>query len=374
MIAPSTSSKAVPIPSIPPGLDTPALVIDLDVVERNIGRLQIALDERGVRLRPHVKTHKIVAIARMQIEAGARGITVGTLGEAEVMADGGIDDIFVAYPVWASAPKAARLRRLNERIHLAVGVDSEAGARQLASALEGATRSLPVLVEIDSGGARTGVREPEAAVRVARAARLAGLDVRGVFTHGGHSYRDADAPTGAARDEVSALTAAAEALTGDGFDVETVSAGSTPTRLLSATGAVKEIRAGTYVLGDRTQLALDGPADGLALYVAATVVSHPAADRVVVDAGAKSLTKDRADYLEGFGLVPALPDAIVERLYDYHGVIVLAAGAAAPALGEVLAIVPNHVCPVVDLFDRAVIVRGGRVIDQWRVDARGRSG
>ena len=198
--------------------------------------------------------------------------------------------------------------------------------------------------------------------------------MEGVFTHGGHSYRRAGAAEGAASDEVSALADAAAALRGDGFEVRTISAGSTPTRLLAATGSVNEIRAGTYVLGDRheTVLAGTGPEE-LAAAVVATVVSRPSSDRFVVDAGAKALTKDRADFVEGFGLVRGYPSAIVERLNDYHGVV-STNGGPAPELGESVAIVPNHICPVVDLFDRAVIVRGGRVIDQWRVDARGRSG
>ena len=138
--------------------------------------------------------------------------------------------------------------------------------------------------------------------------------------------------------------------------------------------SVNEIRAGTYVLGDRHETVLAGTApEELAAAVIATVVSRPSSDRFVVDAGAKSLTKDQADFVEGFGLVRGYPSAIVERLNDYHGVV-STNGGPAPELGESVAIVPNHICPVVDLFDRAVIVRGGRVIDQWRVDARGRSG
>lgn len=360
--------------SLPPGLDTPCLVVDLDRAAANARRVGEGAAERGVALRPHVKTHKSVGLARLQLDTGAVGITVGTLGEAEVMAAGGIGDIFIGYPVWADGPKAERLRELHSRTPLVVGVDTEAGADRLAAAVAGARTVLRVLVEIDSGARRTGVSSPDAALRVARHAREAGLEVIGVFTHGGHSYRAPGAAVGAAADEVASLGAAADALRSDGFTVERISAGSTPTGVLAAAGQVNEIRPGTYLLGDRQQVALGGiPPDGIALVVAATVISTSVAGQVVLDAGAKALTKDRAPFLEGFGSIPAFPDAVIERLFDYHAAVTVPPGAVAPRLGEVVAIVPNHVCPVVEQFDDFVVVRGGEVIDRWPVDARGRS-
>lgn len=371
-------SATAPIPEIAPlpaGLATPCLVVDLDVVARNIERLAGGARDRGVALRPHIKTHKSVALAQMQLEAGAAGITVGTVGEAEVMAAGGIDDIFVGYPVWAEGARAERIAALHRAVTLSVGIDSVGGAERLARAVEGGDRPLSVLVEVDSGGRRTGLARPADAVRVAGAARLAGLRVVGVFTHGGHSYRDPDARLPAAADEVATLGAAADALRAAGFSVERVSAGSTPTGVLAAGGQVNEIRPGTYLLGDHQQLVLGAiPPDGLALVVAATVVSTAVLGQVVVDAGAKTLTKDRASFLGGFGLLPAYPDAVIERLFDYHGAVAITAGTPAPALGEVVAIVPNHVCPVVDLFDTFVVTRAGVIVGQWPVDARGRSG
>ena len=367
--------SALTVPELPTDLATPSIVVDLDIVARNIERLAVGARDRGVALRPHVKTHKSVALARMQLEAGAAGITVGTVGEAEVMAAGGIDDIFIAYPIWAVGARAERIAELHRTVTLSVGIDSVEGAERLARAVEGTGRTLTVLVEIDSGGRRTGFADPADVVQLARAARSAGLRVAGVFTHGGHSYRDPDARIPAAADEVAVLGAAADALRSDGFAAERISAGSTPTGLLAADGQVNEIRPGTYLLGDRQQLVLGAiPPDGLALVVAATVVSNAVPGQVVVDAGAKTLTKDRASFLEGFGLLPAYPDAVIERLSDYHGAVAVPAGTAAPALGEIVAIVPNHVCPVVDLFDTFVATRAGAVVGQWPVDARGRSG
>lgn len=362
-------------PFPPPGLDTPALVVDLDVVEANNRRLVDYLTSRGVGLRPHAKTHKSVAIARMQLEAGARGITVGTLGEAEVFTTAGIGDVFLAYPLWAVGPKAARLRALHERSPIAVGVDSVAGAERLAAAVEGLRAPLRVLVEVDSGGHRTGVDGPATAVRVAEAARALKLDVGGVFTHGGHGYAGPDAQSAAAADEVRTLGEVALALRAAGVACEIVSAGSTPTMWAAAAGGVNEMRAGTYVLGDRQQAALGAIGlEDIALHVVSTVVSTAVAGQVVLDAGAKALTKDRAPFLEGHGYIRGYPDAVIARVNDYHGVVRVPPGTPAPHLGEIVAIVPNHVCPVVDLFDSFVAVRGRSVVGTWPVDARGRSG
>ena len=371
---------AIVAPSLPAGLDTPALVIDLDIVERNARRLADALAARNVALRPHVKTHKSIALARIQLEAGAQGITVGNLGEAEVFAAGGIDDVFVAYPVWAEGPKAARLRDLHGRsgLRLTVGFDSIDGARRLAAAIAaptapGAKGRLRVMLELDPGNRRTGV-EPAVAGEVAAAARELGLDVVGVFTHGGHAYLPGAAEA-AGSDEVRSLAAGAEALRAVGIEPKVVSAGSTPTQLSAAMAPVNEMRAGTYLIGDRQQWVLGSvPSDGIAIAVATTVVSASVAGQVVIDAGAKTVTKDVAPYLRGYGALPAYPHAIIDRVSDYHGVVIAPNGGALPRLGEVVAVIPNHVCPVIDLRDSFVATRSGKVVGTWPVDARGRSG
>ncbi len=239
---------ALTFPALPTGLDTPRVVVDLARVAANIERLQVAMDRRGVALRPHAKTHKSIAVARMQVAAGSRGITVGTLGEAEVFTGAGIEDVFLAYPVRAQGAKATKLRSVHDLSpNFRVGVDSTGSAMLLAAANAGSSRPLTVLVEVDPGNRRTGVASPAAVVAVARAARDAGLVVDGVFSHGGHGYRiGAAEPAGA--DEVRVLSAAADALRSEGFACATVSAGSTPTMLTAATGAVTEIRAGTTAI------------------------------------------------------------------------------------------------------------------------------
>jgi len=363
-------------PSLPDGLDTPALVIDLDVVERNAERMAEAMAARGIALRPHVKTHKSVALARLQLENGATGITVGTLGEAEVMADGGIPDILLAYPIWAAGPKAQRLRALAERpgLTFAVGFDTVAGAQQLGRAMDGSSARLRVVLEVDSDYGRTCAAADKAG-EIATAAQQAGLEVIGAFTHGGHGYFDPDAAHAAATDEIAALEAAARSLRSAGIEPSVLSAGSSPTALHSARPPVTEMRAGTYLIGDRQQVAIGAsPADGVAIAVAATVVSDAVPNQVVIDAGAKSLTKDVPAYLPGFGTIPAYPDGVIERVSDYHGQVRFPDGAPMPRVGEVVAVVPNHACPVIDLFDTFLATRSGMVIDRWRVYARGRSG
>jgi D-serine deaminase-like pyridoxal phosphate-dependent protein len=364
--------EALPIPTLAPDVETPAVVVDRVKLEGNVRRLQEAMDERGVALRPHAKTHKSVRVARLQLEAGAKGLTVGTIGEAEVFATAGIMDLFLAYPIWAEGSKARRLRLVHDAAELRVGIDSAGGAERLAAAVAGARRPLHVLVEIDPGQHRTGVADPEAALRVARAARERGLVVDGVFAHGGHSY-DPLLREQASREEVAALEAAAAALEAAGVEVATISAGSTPTMLASARGRVNEMRAGTYVLGDRQQWVLGAiPPEGVAAGVAATVVSV-APDRFVLDAGAKSLTKDRPDWVDGYGGLPRYPDAVIERLSDYHAVVRSPEGSVRPELGEMVAIVPNHICPVIDLFDAFWVVAADGSTERWPVDARGRS-
>jgi D-serine deaminase-like pyridoxal phosphate-dependent protein len=368
--------EAIAPPRLPDGIDTPALLIDLDVADRNARRLADELGSRGISLRPHAKTHKSVALAKLQLDAGARGVTVGNLGEAEVFAAGGIDDLFIAYPIWADGPKAARLRALHDRpaLRLVVGFDSIGGAERLAAAVAGSGHPLRVMLELDPGYHRTGVR-PKDAPTVARAATDVGLEVVGLFTHGGHGYAGIDAVAGAAADEVRTLTEGRDALQAAGIDVELLSAGSTPTALGAAESPVGEIRAGTYLVGDRQQVTLGSvPPDGVALWIAATVVSTAAPGQVVVDAGAKTLTKDVAPHLEGHGYLPAYPAAVIEKVSDYHGNVRIPAGTPAPRLGEVVAIVPNHCCPVIDLRDSFLVLRDGKVAGAWPVDARGRAG
>jgi D-serine deaminase-like pyridoxal phosphate-dependent protein len=361
-------------------LDTPYLVVDLDLADARIASMASVMNERGVSLRPHTKTHKSIAFARRQIDAGAVGLTVATVGEAEVFAEAGFDDLFIAYPVIALGPRVERLRRLAARCRLSVGADSVEGIRALAAAFsvegpggDGSGVRPHVLIEIDVGGSRTGVR-PDRAGALAREATNVGITVSGVFTHAGHGYAGVAERAAAANDEVEGLTAAAGSLRSHDVEPLIVSAGSTPTAELSARGAVTEERPGTYIFGDRQQAFLAGQAlDDTALLVASTVVSAGSGSGFVIDAGAKILAKDVAPFLAGHGTIVGYPDAVIRRVNDHHGIVDLPPGAARPSIGSVVWVAPNHVCPVVNLVDELVIARGGRVVDRWPVDARGRN-
>ncbi|MGN6762751.1 MAG: alanine racemase [Leifsonia sp.] len=354
-------------------IETPAVVIDLDVVDANIQRMQAAIGSRGVGLRPHVKSHKSVNLARRQLEAGAVGITVSSVGEAEVFAEAGVDDIFLAYTIWAgSARRAERILNLHERVRsFSVGVDSAAGAEQLAAATRPSQHALRVLVEIDSGAHRTGVRPEDAGALAAECLRL-GLDVAGIFTYAGHAGRSREARVSGAADEIDAAERAIASLTAKGIPVGTVSAGSTPTALFSARAPVTESRPGEYIFNDADNVRL-GTCESLAdvgLHVATTVVSTAVEGQVIIDAGTKTLGRE-GNVDKGFGLVPSLPGSSLRLLNEHHGYLSIPDGVKRPAVGDVLTVVPNHACPVANLFDEYIVIADGAPVARWPVDARG---
>lgn len=349
-------------------IETPALVVDLDRLRANVEAMSERVRSRGLRLRPHAKTHKCLEIAAMQRDAGAEGFTVATLSEAEVLAAAGFTDLLVAYPVFPSAAKAERLRRLLDKAEVHLGVDNVAGATAIAEAAAG--YPVRVVLEVDSGQHRTGV-DPSQVTRLAEQCDSLGLHVAGVFTHGGHSYASPDAPDAAAVDEGEALGRAHDDLIAAGFDVTVVSAGSTPTTGRERPPQVTEERPGSYVFYDRQQLALGACApEQVAVSVIATVVST-GPGRFVVDAGSKALSTDKPDWLSGYGSIPALGGAPVTRVSEHHGVVETTS--VPPAVGEPVLVLPNHVCTVVNLFDEYVVTQDGEEVDRWRVAARGRN-
>jgi D-serine deaminase-like pyridoxal phosphate-dependent protein len=353
---------------LPESVDTPALVVDVDALVANVERMGKRMSERGVSLRPHTKTHKSVDIAGLQVANGARGLTAASIGEAEVLAAAGFDDLFIAYPIVAVREKARRLAQLADRASVAVGVDSaEAGA---LIAGYGLARSLSVTIEIDTGQHRSGV-PPSAAPQLAVELVDLGLRVDGVFTHGGQAYWDPDAPARVAHEEARLLAESVEGMASRGVVALRVSAGATPTAVASAIPPVNEERPGTYVFYDRQQVGL-GSADWseVSLAVVATVVSTAVPGQVVIDAGTKALASDHQHWLEGFGVVPELGDATVVRMSECHGVIALG-DHPKPAIGTLVRVIPNHACPTVNLFDHYDVVRDGAVIDRWAVSARG---
>ncbi|GIE90074.1 alanine racemase [Actinoplanes regularis] len=345
-------------------LPTPCVTVDADVLDRNLRAMAAHTAGLGLALRPHAKTHKCVEIARRQVELGATGLTVATVSEAEIFADGGLSDLFIAYPVWPSPQRAARLRALADRVALRVGVDSAQSAQALARVLPG----LEVLIEVDSGHHRSGVA-PEAAGGVAVAAQRAGLSVRGIFTFPGHGYGPGRQKQ-AADDEAAALEAAAGAVTAEGLEAAVRSGGSTPTAALTG-GTLTELRPGVYVFGDAQQLELGTCTwDEIALSVASTVVSR-SGQKIILDAGSKVLGADQQVWATGGGRLLDHPDARITALSEHHATVVLPDGAPVPHLGEVLRVVPNHVCATVNLADELIVVSGGTEVDRWPVAARG---
>ncbi len=354
--------------ALPHDVTTPVLVVDVDVLDRNLGSMAEHASAVGVRLRPHAKTHKCIEIARRQIRSGASGLTVATVAEAEILGAADFDDLFIAYPLWVDQTRGRRLRYLMENVSLTIGVDSPIGARALAAQLGDDVSAVGVLVEVDSGHRRTGVQPDEAGV-VAEQARHAGLDVRGVFTFPGHSYAPGQ-PEHVAAQEEDALTRAADSLRDKGIEPQTVSGGSTPSAKHITPGTLTEIRPGVYVFGDAQQLELGTCApEQVALTALATVVSH-AAGNVVLDTGSKVLGADRPSWTTGFGRLLDHPAARITALSEHHATVAWD-GSPTPSLGEKVRVVPNHVCNAVNLADDLVIVQNGHVVDLWPVAARG---
>jgi len=356
---------------------TPYLLIDGTKMERNILKMADIAWENGVALRPHVKTHKIPGIAREQLEAGAAGITVAKVSEAEVMADGGIEDIFIAYPLVTEA-KIRQVIRLGERVRLVVGVDSLEGARRLSAVAEG--RMLEVRLEVDTGLRRTGVLYDEAVGLAGEIEGMDNLDLTGIYTYrgavlGGSRTLELEK---AGLEEGQLMVSLAAQMREQGIGVDDVSVGSTPTaEYVAKVDGVTEIRPGTYVFYDRMQARLGTCSlDECAAVVVCTVVSRPAPDLAVIDGGSKTFATDVAPgaeplNLEGYGHVVGYPDAVLERLTEEHGMLSVDEDCDLE-VGDTLQIIPNHICSTVNLHDEVYFAGEDGGVEEMRVAARGK--
>ncbi|WP_134499796.1 D-TA family PLP-dependent enzyme [Microvirga pakistanensis] len=345
-------------------LDTPVVLIDLDRVEANLKRAQNYADAHGVKLRPHIKTHKLPQFARRQMELGAIGITCQKIGEAEVMVEAGITDILLPYNILGE-PKLKRLLALARRAAIKVTADSGTTVDGYSKTFAGSGITLPVLVECDTGGGRVGVQSPEDALALARhIAGSEGLRFAGLMTY---PAKGMVAQANAWLERARALLAEA------GLTPEIVSTGGTPDLWHSGENrAATEYRPGTYIYLDRFQVQEGvGSFDDCALTVLATVVSRPTETRAILDTGSKSLTSDTLG-LPGFGRIVEYPDASIVSLSEEHGIVDLTHSSAKPKVGELVRIIPNHVCPVTNLFDHVTFVRGDDVVDTVPVAARGK--
>jgi len=340
-------------------LETPVPVVDIDRMEANITRLQAYLDEHKIANRPHIKTHKIPAIARLQMDAGAVGITCQKVSEAEVMADAGFDDIFIPYNIIGES-KLKRLMALAARIKVSVTTDSAYTVRGLSNAAEQAGLTLTVLVECDTGAHRCGVGFPQEAAELARLiGSLPNLHFGGLMTYPTNEHLE------------NFVRETRSLLKDDGLPIERVSGGGTPGMWEAHTHPeLTEHRAGIYVYGDRLTLRSGAVTlDTCALRIFATVVSRPSSERGVLDAGSKSLSSDLHG-LDGYGYICEYPEAKIYALSEEHGHVDFSACARQPEIGERLSIIPNHCCMVTSLFDEVVGVRGDQVEVTWQVAAR----
>ena len=356
-------------------LDTPVLVVDEARLHRNIAEMAALAASYGVALRPHGKTHKTPQIARLQIAARAVGVTCAKLGEAEVFAcEGGVQDILVAYPI-VGATKMRRLLDLMERAHVTVALDSRDVAEGLSRAVVLSGRTLDVYVEVDTGQHRAGALAGDEAVMLALdVARMPGLRPVGVMTHEGHAGASAPEEIAAVATAAGeALVATAERIRAAGVELPHVSVGSTPSSWYTpAVPGVTEMRPGTYVFNDNNAFRHGriGP-DRCAARIAATIVSRPA-DRAVIDAGSKALALDPSPSHPGHGYIVGHPTATIARVSEEHGVVRLPPDEPGFAIGDRIEIIPNHICPAVNLYDEMLIARDGRIIDRGPVAARGK--
>jgi D-serine deaminase-like pyridoxal phosphate-dependent protein len=356
-------------------IDTPTMVVDEGILHTNIAEMAALAKSLGVALRPHIKTHKTPQIARLQLAAGAIGVTCAKLGEAEVMADAGVEDILIAYPIVGEL-KIRRLLALMERGRMIVALDSREAAEAISDAMAAEDRVLDVYVEVNTGQNRAGAVHGEESVALAlNLARLPGLHVIGVMSHEGHANaQPPETIESVALDAGRNLVATAEAIRAHGLALPVVSVGSTPAATYTPTvPGVTEMRPGTYVFKDTSAFRYGnfGP-DRCAARILATVVSHPAPDRCIVDSGSKTLSLDKTPSHPGHGYIVGHEDAIIDRMSEEHGVVILPPEEEGFRIGERVEIIPNHICPTVNLMDQLTIVRDGHVADVWPVAARGK--
>lgn len=368
------TSLPIPAGSTLSTLETPAVLVDLDRLDQNLSRMATYAKTHSLALRPHIKTHKSTTIAASQLAHGATGLTCATPAEAGVMSSVG-RDILLAYP--AIGPKLARLMALPPELTLTVALDSARAVDDLAAAARAADRVVRVYVELDVGMHRVGVTAWDEAIRLAqRVSDSAPLEYAGIAFYPGHIRSEISSQDAALATLGAALKSATAALDRAGVAPNVVSGGSTPTVWRThEIGGITEMRPGTYVYNDRGTAEIGAcTPDDCALTVLATVVSTSVPNQAVIDAGAKALGREpmRGVEGEGWGALLDRPEVLVTRMSEEHGILDLSNTSWRPAVGELVRVVPNHVCIVVHLNDVIYGVRRDRVEKSWKVDARGR--
>ena len=352
---------------------TPALVIDLPTVERNLSRMAAYTKEHGLELRPHTKTHKLLRFAKRQLELGANGLTVAKVGEAEVMAETGAD-MLLAYPA-LDAARTSRVAELAKSHTIIVACDSQLAVDALAAAARSAGSTIGILVDIDCGFHRTGLQTPQLALALAQHVdKTDGVRLDGLFTYPGHVLDSAADQATTLQAVQDILQATIDLWREQGLEAKIVSSGSTPTSYQSHhVPAYTEIRPGTYIFNDRNYLAGGWrELDDCAARFICTVISDAVPDKCVLDSGSKTLTSDGCiGGAPGHGLLPDYPDAVICRLSEEHGEVDLSKCDDRPKLGDRVEVIMNHICPCVNLQSTVWLKDADGSLEPAAVDARG---
>jgi len=356
-------------------VDTPALLIDLDIMERNLQRAADYAAAHYLRLRPHTKTHKIPALARKQLDLGAAGITVAKVGEAEVMQRAQPRDLLVAYPILGES-KLKRLAKLAAEIPVTVALDSIEASRQLSKAAQKASVQFGVLLEMDAGLGRVGVSPSELPDLAMQVRTLPNLQIAGFSFYAGHLKPDQNAYRQSLEELGATIRKTADELERAGIHVAIVSGGSTPTLFDShLIAGLNEIRPGTYIFNDKNTVASGGCSlEDCAAFLLMTVVSTAKRGQVIVDGGSKTLSSDllAGSSEPSFGYVVDAPQATVRRLNEEHGYVDVSAADRTFSIGDRLRVIPNHICVAMNLEEQVYGFRGDTVEEIWTVDARGK--
>jgi D-serine deaminase-like pyridoxal phosphate-dependent protein len=356
-------------------LDTPALLIDVKVLDRNLRKMAQYCRDHKLALRPHTKTHKMLEIARLQLKYGSAGITVAKLGEAEVMADAGIDDILIVYPLWGEK-KWARLVELEGRARVTVAIDSLAVASGISQAAKAAGKQIGIRAEFDTGFHRCGWPiTPESMHGVQKMMALPGIRWDGILVYPGHIMGNQKIREHDIKRENQTMNELFELLDSASIPYPVVSGGNTPAAFVSHRfHGLTEIRPGTYVFNDRNTVDAESARfEDCALTVLVTVASRSAPQRAIIDAGSKTLSADRllSGDQRGYGYVVKHPELKLEELSEEHGHLSVP-GDSRIGIGDRLRVIPNHVCPCINLHDRVYVTEEEHVVDEWQVAARGK--
>jgi D-serine deaminase-like pyridoxal phosphate-dependent protein len=356
-------------------LTTPAVIVDLDIAESNIARMALCLQSNGIQHRPHIKTHKSLFFAKKQMTAGACGITVAKISEAEIFAAGGFEQILIAYPI-IGEDKLRRFAILHRTIELIATVDSMMAASGLSRVGVENGKPVRVLIEIDGGLHRTGRQPGTDIIDFAKLVKeLPGLEIFGILGYFGTIYDNTteEGFNKAAQHEAKIMKMTGEQLKNEGIQVAVVSSGSTPSAILAEhLEGITEVRAGNYIFFDVSAMGMGfAKEDNCALRVIVTVISTPLPGRATIDAGSKTLTSDKARHRDGYGYVVGQPEISITALNEEHGFLEFDPLVVSFKVGDRLEIIPNHSCVIPNLTNIMFGVRKGEVMEQITVDARG---